>query len=309
MARPRVSVIIPTYNRRALVPHAIRSVLAQTLPVEEILVVDDGSTDGTAEALQREFGARLTFVRQENAGVSAARNRGLAMAQGEFLSLIDSDDVWLPGKTMRQVQWLEAHPGFGMVLCDVERVDSSGRRINVFRRREFIPEDGPVLKWVLRNPALVPASALFRREVYESVGGFDAGLRTAEDIDFHLRVARRWPIGVVSETLARALRDHDGLSALAQTYDDYQHVVERFVAGCRGEVPDPDLDAGLAHASVRNARGHIFAGRWKDAAGLAMRGVRFAPDWTVRRQALGLLPLALRRVLAQARGKLWPGEA
>ena len=246
--RPRVSVIIPTYNRRDLVLNAIGSVLAQTLAVEEIIVVDDGSGDGTADAVQRHFGSRVVYVRQHNAGVAAARNHGLAIARGEYLALLDSDDEWLPEKNSRQVQWLDAHPDFGMVLCDVIRVTKDGEIVDVFRRREFIPEDGLVLRWVLRNPALAPVSAMIRRGVLADIGGFNTGLRTAEDIEFHLRVARKWPIGVVSESLVRAMRGHDGLSALASTYDDYQGVVERFVAECRGDVPDEDLDAGLAWA-------------------------------------------------------------
>ena len=304
MVRPKVSVIIPTYNRRDLVLNAVRSVLAQTLTVDEIIVVDDGSEDGTAAALQLHFGSRVVYIRQDNAGVAAARNRGLAIARGEYLSLLDSDDEWLPEKTSRQVQWLDAHPGFGMVLCDVIRVTKEGEIVDVFRRREFIPEDGHVLRWVLRNPALAPVSAMFRREVLANVGGFNTELQTAEDIEFHLRVARKWPIGVVSESLVRAMRGHDGLSALAKTYDDYQQVVEHFVAECRGDVPDQDLDAGLAWACVRNARGMLFEGRWMETQRLALRALRHAPDWSIRYEALLLLPLALRRALATVREKL-----
>jgi glycosyltransferase involved in cell wall biosynthesis len=254
--------------------------------------------------LRSRFGSRLTCLRQDNAGVSAARNRGLAVAQGEYLSLLDSDDEWLPDKTLRQAQWLDAHPAYGMVLCDVMRVTREGQLIDVFRRREFIPEDGQALRWVLRNPALAPLSAMFRREVIDTVGGFDPGLRTAEDIEFHLRVARQWPIGVVSESLARAMRGHDGLSSFQGTYDDDQHVMDRFVAQCRGEVPDVDLDAGLARACVRNARGLIFCDRWAEALRLTLRALGHAPDWPLRREALQLLPLALRRTLAKARGKV-----
>jgi glycosyltransferase involved in cell wall biosynthesis len=306
---PRISVIIPTYNRRELVSRAVQSVLAQTMQVDEIIVVDDGSEDGTLDALREAFGARVICVRQPNAGVAAARNRGLALAQGEYLCLLDSDDEWLPEKTTKQAQFLDAHPGFGMVLCDVLRVDRHGELVDVFHRRDFIPEDGNVLRWVLRNPALAPVSAMFRREVLADVGGFDAGLPTAEDIDFHLRVARNWPIGVVSESLVRAMRGHDGLSALDRTCDDYQQVVERFVAGCRGSFPDQDLDAGLAWACVRNARGLLLQDRWLDAARLAMRALRLGTEPAIRREALRLVPLAIRRRLAGARRRFSSGPA
>ena len=295
MPQPKVSVIIPTFNRRDLVRKAIDCVLAQTHPVEDIIVIDDGSTDGTAEAIEAGYGSRVRLVRQQNAGVSAARNRGLALARGEYLSLLDSDDLWLAEKTARQVRWLDAHPDFGMVLCDIMQVDGEGRDIGPIHRRDFIPEDGRVLRWVIRQPALAPLSAMFRREVYEDVGGFDTSLRTAEDIDFHLRVARRWPIGVVSEVLVRAMRGHEGLSALAQTYDDYQRVIERFAGECRGELPDADLDAGLALSTLRNARGYVFHRRWAGALRLCARAVRLSPTPAVTRQALSVAALGARR--------------
>ena len=301
--RPESSVIIPTWNRRDLCLRAVRSVLAQTRAVDEIIVVDDGSTDGTAEALAAEFGPRVRCVRQANAGVAAARNAGLALAQGRYIALLDSDDLWLPEKMARQADWLDAHPDFGMVLCNVQRVDRHGAPIDIFRRRDFIPEDGRVLRWVLRNPALAPVSAVLRREVVEDIGGFDPALATAEDIDFHLRIAHRWPIGVIDEELVRATREHDGLSSLDRTCDDYQQVVERFVAARRGEVPDADLDAGLAWASARNARGLLLQDRWRDAGRLARQAWRLAPDAACRKEVLRLARMALRRGLAQALGR------
>ena len=210
-----------------MVARAIDSVLAQTRPVEEIIVVDDGSCDGTGEYLAHRYGERITCVRQDNAGVSAARNRGLVMARGRYLALLDSDDEWLPEKNARQVRYLEDNPAIGMVLCNVLRVKPDGSLIDVFDRREQIPVDGPALGPVLCDPALAPLSILMRREVYADVGGFDETLRTAEDLDFHLRVAAQWPIGVVAEPLARALRGHDGLSSLDSTEDDYIRVMER----------------------------------------------------------------------------------
>src|SRR4051812_39304412 len=119
-----VSVIIPTYNRRELVCRAIDSVLAQSRPVAEIVVVDDGSTDGTIDALDARYGAKLRCVSQANAGVAAARNHGLRLAQGRFIAFLDSDDEWEEDKTRAQRQWLDDHPDFGMVLCDVMRVNA-----------------------------------------------------------------------------------------------------------------------------------------------------------------------------------------
>ena len=293
-----VSAIIPTWNRRELVLRALESVLAQTRPVDEIIVVDDGSTDGTGAAIAARHGERVRHVWQENAGVSAARNRGMELARGRYFALLDSDDEWLPDKTRLQLEFLEARPAYGMALCDVVRMDAAHREIEVFRRRELIPEDGMVLRWVLREPALVPASVMLRREAWAEVGGFDTTLATGEDLDFHLRIARRWPIGIVEQPLVRAMRGHDGLSSLSRTYDDYVRVIERAVAAAKGLVPDADRDAALAGAYRRNARGLIFQRRWRDAMDLARKAWRLDPAH--RGEVRALLPQAARRALAAA---------
>ncbi|GGK08949.1 glycosyltransferase [Luteimonas terricola] len=294
---PETSVIIPTWNRRGLIARAVDSVLAQTRPVEEIIVVDDGSSDGTGEYLAERYGERIICVRQDNAGVSAARNRGLALARGRYLALLDSDDEWLPEKTARQVEFLEARPDIGMVLCNVFRVNPDGSLIDVFDRRRQVPVDGPALRWVLCDPALAPLSVLMQRQVYETVGGFDESLRTAEDLDFHLRVAARWPIGVVAEPLARALRGHDGLSALASTEDDYIRVMERATEAATGQVPDDVRRQALATAYVKNAESCIWSGRYRDSWSLARKAWALKPGGALRGRLLRLLPSAGRRAL------------
>lgn len=296
MTAARVSVVITTFNRRDLVTEAIRSVLAQTQPVDQIIVIDDGSTDGTGAALAAAFGSQIQYVWQENAGVSAARNRGLAMASGRYLALLDSDDRWHPDKTRLQAAWLDDHPGYGMVLCDVARVDANGHPIDVLRRRKAIPADGEVLKWVLRDPALVPASIMLRREVMDSVGGFDTDLATGEDLEFHLRVAREWRVGVMELALATAMRGHDGLSASARTYSDYVLALERFVPTVQGRLTAEELNSALSLAYRRCARGLILEGRWKQAFQFARRAWTLAPNSGDRLEALRLAPIAARRL-------------
>lgn len=269
--------------------------LAQTRHVDEIVVVDDGSSDGTGEALRARYGERIRYVWQPNAGVSAARNHGMSIARGRYFALLDSDDEWLPEKTARQLDWLEAHPDYGMVVCDVELVDSQHRKLDVYRRRDIVREDGWALRWVLVNPALAPASMMMRREVYADIGGFDESLRTAEDIDYHLRIAHRWRIGVNEEVLVRTMRGHEGLSAGSNTYDDYLRVFERAIQDAAGVVSDAERHQALAAAYVRNARGMLIQSRWRDALRLCPKAWRHG-DAALRMQVLALLPFALRRM-------------
>ena len=298
-----VSAIIPTYNRCAVLPRALESVLAQTRRPDEVIVIDDGSTDGTGDMLRERFagifGDSLRYVWQPNAGVSAARNHGMRLARGDLFAFLDSDDTWLPGKTERQAAWLAGHPDHGMVLCDVERTDDALRRIDVFRRRDVIPEDGWILRFLLHNPALVPASAMMRREVFGDVGGFDESLRTAEDIEYHVRIAARWRIGVVDEVLVSAVRGHEGLSATSSTYDDYVAVMERAVERARGTVADSERFHALGAAYVRNARGMLMRSRWRDAMRLASKAWRTSAHPEVRRGVAALVPFAARRTLSR----------
>ena len=297
-----VSVIIPTFERRELVQRAIRSVLAQSSGRHEIIVVDDGSTDGTSELLEQIYGQTIRVIRQENAGVSAARNTGMRLATAPLIALLDSDDVWHADKTRLQMAWMQAHPDHGMVLCDVRRIEEDGSEIDVFRRREVIPQDGWVLGAILRNPSLVPASTMFRREVFTDVGGFDETLRTAEDIDFHLRVASRWQIGVVERALVDAMRGHEGLSMSDHTYDDYLHVIERTMATpAAAAVPAGVRRRALAEVYARNARGMLIRHRWRDAWSLAWKSARNASSAGEYLQVAKLLPVAARRGLRMAR--------
>ncbi|MEO7916287.1 MAG: glycosyltransferase family A protein [Dokdonella sp.] len=292
-----VSAIIPTYNRRELLLRALESVFSQTYSIDEVIVVDDGSTDGTEEALRARYGKRIRYVWQANAGVSAARNHGMSISRGKYLALLDSDDEWLPEKTEIQLAWLQAHPDFGMVLCDVQRVDVDHRPIDIVRRRETIREDGWVLSWIIHNPALAPASAMLRRAVFDDIGGFNENLRTAEDLDFHLRVSHRWKIGVVEKTLAVAMRGHDGLSAESRTYDDYVGVMERAVKSAEGLVEPDQLRLALAATYARNARGLLIQRRWRDGTAMAFRAHRMTRDAVLRRELRRLVPFGLRHML------------
>ncbi|MCX5743564.1 MAG: glycosyltransferase family A protein [Proteobacteria bacterium] len=273
-----MSAIIPTFNRRDDLLIAVRTVFDQTYPADaiEVIVIDDGGTDDTAEVLARTYGDRLRLVHQTNGGVSSARNHGVAVSHGTYLAFLDSDDEWAPTKIDRQVAFLEHAVDYGMVLTDVEQMGDDRVGTAIYHRRSQLPEDGMILHHVVRSPALVPASVMISREAYRDVGGFDEGLRTAEDLDFHLRVALRWPIGVIEETLTRAMRGSEGLSTLHRTYQDHLDVVERFVSAHRDVLTPEDRAAARLEAYLRNARGLLWGGDIADALRVAARSTTCA---------------------------------
>ncbi len=162
-----------------------------------------------------------------------------------------------------------------MAVTDVARMTPDRVTFEIWQRRTQLPDDGYNLPNVMRNPSLIPSSAMIRREVYETVGGFSEKLVTAEDLDFHLRVALRWGIGLVEAPLTRWTRGNDGgLSQLARTYHEYLHVIERFVDQY-GDLVGPEVcDAALLEAYARNARGFLWTGDVAEALRCGWKGAR-----------------------------------
>jgi len=209
---PRASVIIPSYNRREFVQQAIDSVLGQTYTDYEIIVIDDGSTDGTGEALTQRYGDRLCYYWFENSGVSAARNRGIARAQGDYVAFLDSDDQWLPAKLERQVAYLDEHHEVGAVFCqgwwmdEQGKLDPGGEVIGA----DITPDDLTLEALLTRSTLVIPGSTLVvRRELLERVGIFDEALHFGEDWDLCIRLRAQAPIEQVPEPLCR-VRVHLG---------------------------------------------------------------------------------------------------
>jgi glycosyltransferase involved in cell wall biosynthesis len=191
----RVSAVIPTFNRRREVAAAIASAQAQTRPLHEIIVVDDGSTDGTWEALQALASAaaapRIVLHRQANAGPSAARNAGVRLAEGEFIAFLDSDDAWHAEKTARQLALFDESPSLALVGCPIQAA-------GVFRGRRLV--DIGIERLLFRNYFPTPG-VMVRREVLVALGGFSEDMRLCEDYELWLRVAARYPCLLLNEEL------------------------------------------------------------------------------------------------------------
>jgi glycosyltransferase involved in cell wall biosynthesis len=191
----RVSIILPMYNAAPYVRETVESVLAQTYADWDLTVVDDGSTDRSRTIVEGLSDARIRVVVQPNSGVSAARNRGLALTAGEYVGFLDSDDVWLPTNLEEKVAWLDAHPQHALVNSDVEVIDAYSRLSGVRKtgREGWVLDD--LLLWNGDSLPGLPSNALIRRSVLETVGAFDSTLSTAADQDLKFRIAARYPVG------------------------------------------------------------------------------------------------------------------
>ena len=190
---PRVTVVIPTYNRRDLVREAIASVTAQSYPDFEVIVVDDGSDDGTAEVVQPFAGVQ--YVYQRNRGVSAARNVGVARAGGELIAFLDSDDLWYPRKLEHQVALFDRHSDVEICHTD-EMWLRNGVRVNPHHKH--CKTGGDIFVRSLDLCLVSPSAAMLRRALFERLGGFDETLPACEDYDLWLRISARWPVHFIA---------------------------------------------------------------------------------------------------------------
>jgi len=197
-----VSVVIPTFNYGHLVADAVQSALAQSWRDLEVIVVDDGSTDDTAAVLST-FQDRIQVVRQANAGLSAARNKGIGLARGAYVAILDADDVWLPEKIERQLDVFAAFPDTGVVSCATILVDAGFSPLTHLPAGEVGDPATLRQRLAFGNVVSGGSAALIRRDCLDAVGPFDETLRSAEDWDMWLRISRRYAIRFLPEALVQ----------------------------------------------------------------------------------------------------------
>jgi glycosyltransferase involved in cell wall biosynthesis len=204
----KISVIIPNYNYGRFIGEAVESVLAQTFPVFEIVVVDDGSTDDSLEILSRYEKDGVKVVRQQNCGVGAARNSGVEHSSGELVAFLDADDLWLPQKIEKQMERLLSDPEFGFVSCGMKEFDASGNTIRAYEvgKEGWRAEEILLIEPIVNGPG---STGLLWRRVFEEAGGFDETkeMHPSEDWEFCYRVARVGKIAFVPELLV-GYRNH-----------------------------------------------------------------------------------------------------
>ena len=194
-----ISVIIPTYNAAAYIGEAMDSVFAQTYRDYEIIVIDDGSTDETKELLEQHY-PTINYYYVENNGVSAARNLGIAKAQGEFIAFLDADDWWLPEKLEKQLVLFEVDKTLGLVLTENYFFTAVG--LCGFTNKKRLLMQGDIVKNIFLNSYAVTSTVMVRKSVFEQVGLFEEELSVAEDDNLWMRIGMNYDIALVDEKLA-----------------------------------------------------------------------------------------------------------
>ena len=210
---PQVTVVIPAFNAERYIGEALASVQGQTLTDVEVLLIDDGSTDGTIREAERFIGSLdLTIIRQVNAGPSAARNVGIRRARGRHCAFLDADDIMLPELLAAQSALLETDPDLGLVLTDVMTFNESGT-IHRARWGASDPSDGTVLDRLLLDNFVTTSAVMAPTRCLREAGLFSEDRRVAEDYELWLRIAVRWKIGFIDRPLVRYRYSAGSLSA------------------------------------------------------------------------------------------------
>jgi glycosyltransferase involved in cell wall biosynthesis len=301
-ATPAVSVVIPVFNRRDLIAGAVASVLADHDVALEVIVVDDGSTDGSADAAAAIADPRVTLIRQSpNQGQSAARNRGIETARGDLIGFLDSDDLATPGRFAAQARRFAARPDLVILAGIVETMDAAGRPIE----RQGVALDDTEMRWfMLFNSPFPTSTVMVRGEVMRRHGlRFDGRLRLAEDFDLWSRLIRLGRGEIAGEVWAR-YRVHDGQTSRPGEIVEIAAGISAGNLQALGVGADASIAAALRfifnnlqqfHPADPDAAAEVKQWRWLG---------NFLKVFEAFRQQPGLDPATLRRIEAALRQRL-----
>jgi len=272
-----VSAVIPAHDARTFIAPAIDSVRAQTRPVDEIVVVDDRSSDGTADLIASRYGASVRLVCGSFGGAAAARNAGWRAARSEWIAFLDADDEWVPTKIEAALGALARHPQADWFFSDgaFEPEDGAPGLESWFKEHVDCPQEyfGRPLEALLQVNFIMTHTVVVRRALLESLGGFDEGLRQAEDLDLWIRLSRRSPAVALAEPLVRYRRRAGGLSSAArERLSGDEQVFARLVG-----------DTTLAPALRRSAADRLSRVRFK----LGFNALRDGDGAAARRHLAG----------------------
>jgi glycosyltransferase involved in cell wall biosynthesis len=299
---PRVSVIIPTYNQARYLSAAVRSVLSQTYGDLELIVVNDGSTDNTRQEVAGFSDSRVRYIYQENRGLSAARNTGILASAGEYIALLDSDDVWLPRKLELQVEFLDSCSETALVYSDAYLFDDqTGDITGKFLDGKGV-FSGKVLRHLLSIQFIKPSTAVIRRSVFKTVGAFDESIGEVQDRDMWLRIARQFNIEGIDMPLVKVRSHASNVSKNWERVWEGRALVMNKAARTLALNPNDlkILKRNLSLVYYQHGRYLVLEGRPREGREKLMAGARLSPG------RLGIYPylavsLVGRRLVVRAR--------
>jgi len=299
----KVSVIIPTYNRGYIIRRALESALAQTYRDFEIVVLDDGSTDNTAEIVQSLHSDKIRYIRhKQNCGYSAACNGGISAANGELIGFLDSDDIWMPDKLERQVGFLSRHPEVDAVFTDVEIVGELQRipsLIGIMKRfskllerkentEEHVLSGREIYLCLLEEVPIKPTAFLSKREIYERVGTFNEVWPSGTDWDLFLRFSGSCSFGYIDRPLA-ILRTNPDATHLKFREQDKLFLLGLFLQERRKLANDPDalaaVNRGIADHYRNLGSDYLQAGQVRKSVIFYLRGFKDTREIMMLRNA------------------------
>lgn len=293
MAPPRVSVIIPSYNARKYIGEALESVAAQSFTDYEVIVIDDGSTDGTGAFVAERY-PDVRYRRVPNGGASRARNLGVEEARGALVAFLDADDLWLPTKLEKQVRRFEEDHALAMVFTESVVFAGEELRPNPYSKRERLMQ-GDLVRNIFLYSYVGTPTVMVRKDVFEQVGGFLEGLQVAEDDNLWMRIALRFQVDLIDEVLVRVRYREGSLTAtpgaLFQGINEHVEII-------KNEFPE------------LRARIGSFAIRRKVAMNYFMRGYSLFSDGDMRHSrryfARSFMRIPRPRILLYLVGTLLP---
>lgn len=273
---PVISVITPTYNRADFLPEAVRSVLDQSFPDFELLIVDDGSTDDTREVLAPFLeDPRVHYQYQPNQGQSVARNLGLAKARGRFICFLDSDNAWLPHKLEQQLAAFEQHPDVDVVYGDILTIDEQGKELSRKNMRRY---SGRIAPQMLKDNCVSMNTAMARRVCFDEMGGMSGKRRVADDYDLWLRFSAKYRFLYMPDFFAKYRVMADQISSdKRRRFDSNEQILLDFLRDYPDAVTAREARSGLASFYSRKARHYAIIGDRKTAWRSLLRAVRSEP--------------------------------
>jgi len=310
----KINVVIPVFNAQRFIGDAIQSVMDQTFKDLEIIVVDDGSTDGT-EKIVRQFSGPISYCRQQNKGAGVARNLGVSLSQGDWIAFLDADDVWYPYKLAVQVEHIETHAGVSFFYSDMDMIDENGQvrergllSSELKRRKEKKPWD--IASIAFNNlPFPYPSTTLFRKDVFSKAGGFNPifGGSNFEDFDLFARIARITPLFFVPQSLVK-YRIHTAQGTTDRlTWQRNYLILLSSLLELWGDDPKKKsvVASNLAKYYTREGKNLVRAGNYHKARQCFQKSSFYRPLYwkNLRRWALSYLPAVRELYVAWKRKK------